>query len=736
MARFLNPYNFVRPLEKPAKIDELLAKDPETWTQEEIDQILLWRCPPPPHDRYTGLSGRITCTMTAKTPVFVSDSEIISEQNGHKSYRFFNVDGQDMIPASSLRGSIRSVFEAATNSTWSIFSDKQLSYRENSDFARGLIPGRLAYDSATNIWSVVLLPGKSAIDFDASEDRSRYYPLNSPLTGNGDPFLYAAWLPQGLASTFEHGQVCYAVLSENPHHRHFRYFRVTHLDTDPNALPRGGTPVPGVVCRTGENNIGNKHDERFFFATQTYTYTIDENVIKRYNAAIEERRAYFKDNSDQFQYKPSRYLTEVWDKECIHPENPLITGADYRFPVYVRLSYNEVTKQHKVDYLAPVAMPRVPEKATFFEVLEREGFHHMLPSDNYNQLSPADRVFGWVHQKGDDDLTQSIAYRGRVRFSHAKTEGTPETLARMSLSILSAPKPTTTRFYINWRKKNKHGRYVNAIKQEMGDERTDAQRPSDDDLRYGKRGNMLRGRKFYRHHGLFKRGEAEIHDTRSNSDQNRSILGAHQEGTTYSFTIEFENLQPVELGALLWSLELSDEFIYDDHQSVKFEGYHRIGYGKPLGFGSVKIGIRDVTLFDAQDRYTNAIAKDKTLYEGEDRKKVVQLLSMRFRQGFGTLYGKAFERLTNIVDLCTLLSDPVLGEDISIHYPRPRHQRGKYRMSNGRTGDNNYEWFRDNKRPTNSGGPNLVLVYAPSDVDGFPHLIWDNQARRVNIVDE
>jgi hypothetical protein len=112
------------------------------------------------------------------------------------------------------------------------------------------------------------------------------------------------------------------------------------------------------------------------------------------------------------------------------------------------------------------------------------------------------------------------------------------------------------------------------------------------------------------------------------------------------------------------------------------------------------------------------------------------LLSARFKRALGSLYGRAFDRLINIVDLATLLSNPALAEGVTIHYPRPRDRRGMYQLRNGRTGDNNYEWFKDNKRPINSGGPNLVLVYAIDDTGGFPYMIWDNQSGSVEIVDE
>jgi hypothetical protein len=94
--RFLNPYNFVRYLPEPAAAPD----DP--------DAQLLGRCAPPPHDRYVGLTGRITCTLETVTPLFISDSHDIKvtktrladgREVEHKSYRFFQYAGKDAIPA-------------------------------------------------------------------------------------------------------------------------------------------------------------------------------------------------------------------------------------------------------------------------------------------------------------------------------------------------------------------------------------------------------------------------------------------------------------------------------------------------------------------------------------------------------------------------------------------------------------------------------------------------------------
>ncbi len=124
--RYLNPYNFVRYLPEP----DIVPDDP--------DAQLLGRCAPPPHDRYVGLTGRITCTLETVTPLFISDSHEVKEQpvtnapdKKHKSYRFFQYEGKDAIPATSLRGMVRSTFEAVTNSSFSVFDvERRLDFRE------------------------------------------------------------------------------------------------------------------------------------------------------------------------------------------------------------------------------------------------------------------------------------------------------------------------------------------------------------------------------------------------------------------------------------------------------------------------------------------------------------------------------------------------------------------------------------------------------------------------------
>jgi CRISPR-associated protein (TIGR03986 family) len=123
---FVNPYNFVRP-GKPAK------KEPPVW-----------------HHKFEELSGKIVCTLKTRTPIFIPDAEVEEKEVGkgkyHKIMNFYRVNDELRLPPTSLKGMIRSVAEAASNSCFSQFEGGILGKRERPDnYDRSLLltPGRI-----------------------------------------------------------------------------------------------------------------------------------------------------------------------------------------------------------------------------------------------------------------------------------------------------------------------------------------------------------------------------------------------------------------------------------------------------------------------------------------------------------------------------------------------------------------------------------------------------------------
>jgi CRISPR-associated protein (TIGR03986 family) len=638
--RFLNPYNFVR---------YLPASNPPA---DDADAQLLARCAPPPHDRYVGLTGRVVCRLAAVTPLFISDSHDVrvttvtladGRQVEHKSYRFFQYDGKDTIPASSLRGMIRSVFEAVTNAPFSVFDgDERLEYRLDPAEARRFKPGivqSLPEDDQ---------PGTIAFCDEAKI--AAYYQNDDSM-------------PNLMDDSWTCGEEAYAIVGKTKNN----IPKVELLARDPWELTADGRPVRhGWVKVTGQT-IDTKRNESFFYfigdPAKAKTIAFDVEREKDFNtilqAQLHERR---EDFHSQVQHER-------------------LTVGDL---VYVERDPEDPAKARNIA-LARVA--RLRYRNAIGDLLP----DHLKPSERYDQLDVASRVFGWVKATPTDDRTARVAYAGRVRFSHATltTDGDKGVYKdELALAILGEPKPTTTLFYLH----KAEGAWSEAERKEPNAAET-----------IGYDGpNRLRGRKVYRHHGAALDREEYERAERRRDHQNRSVRGVRAPGNVFEFTIDFHNLAPVELGALIWVL-----------QTMGVEGCcHRLGYAKPLGFGSVRVHVSEVRLLDMATRY-----EDFDLAAGWRQAQVDEMNDWmrRFEGAMAACYGRPLRKLENIHDLFALLREPGSSLPQHIHYPRSRPRpdpEGK-----------NFEWFVGNKgksKKLDRAGPNLVLEIAAEEKTGLP----------------
>ncbi|MFB3906030.1 MAG: TIGR03986 family CRISPR-associated RAMP protein [Acidobacteriota bacterium] len=166
-------------------------------------------------------------------------------------------------------------------------------------------------------------------------------------------------------------------------------------------------------------------------------------------------------------------------------------------------------------------------------------------------------------------------------------DGGPEWLEDVIVPrILSSPKVTTFQHYLTQdggiekdKLKDKLTTYLN------GDQTT------------------IRGHKLYWHRwedsqALAQAREPERHDeilrdllSPNPRDSQHTLIKPIKAGVTFKGRIRFENLTDLELGALLIALELPEGCA------------HRLGMGKPLGLGSVRISTR-LNLVDRSRRYT------------------------------------------------------------------------------------------------------------------------------------
>ncbi len=243
----------------------------------------------------------------------------------------------------------------------------------------------------------------------------------------------------------------------------------------------------------------------------------------------------------------------------------------------------------------------------------------LLPATDVSELSPADRVFGWVAGAAGNPPR---AYRGQLRIGPVHCESSNAVVEfpdPVPLAILAQPKTAQGRFYVA----------VNS---------TGFAQP-DDLVRTAagyEPGKGLRGRKVFPHHqGLSENywldptsaGKRDAYDgalalpngtyreyLRPFSDggvkrdaQNRSVRGWVREGTCFRFSLQVINLSGPELGALAYLFTRDEGFCL------------RLGGGKPLGFGSAtaRLAAFEVRRGDAvAESYRRAFAAPEPLDDG------------------------------------------------------------------------------------------------------------------------
>lgn len=217
-------------------------------------------------------------------------------------------------------------------------------------------------------------------------------------------------------------------------------------------------------------------------------------------------------------------------------------------------------------------------------------------------LTGARLLFGYVRDDQTNPIGQDVFVRlaGRIAINHAVSDGTPRFLgdpARgycIPLKILGQPKPSAWEFYLQ--------------------QPEDPKKPPNTygDLP-GDSGGELAGRKFYRHQPSTKQSDITASDTDIiNSDQATLARFVCHSGTRFRFSIRFARLRPWELGALLAVLEphhLALDGKPDDYA-------HKLGLGRPLGMGSVRITRQAVRIrMEKETVFLDESARDSLLKE-------------------------------------------------------------------------------------------------------------------------
>ena len=509
---FINPYNFI-PVKKDLDRDYGVLED---------------------HKKDNLYSGYIDCEIEVMTPLVIPDTaaEEDTKKKGHYIYPFFAVDSKPIIPGSTIRGEIRSVYETLTDSCMS-------TLQPNTS-----ISTRYGFDNSWNIKSGLLFKEKSG-------KWKLYKAKRYGVVINGKN--YKKFQTNNKEQVFsydidEEGRYIYKKLEDNNSSeiQKIRYGDIVYFSSDaPIGHKKGNNKVwEGTVdeisidyrsdldegyAYVGETFSARKHAESIFKKTGT-------EAIKTYSE--EELKKCLDDSVKEYQDKAVNRNLNKTHTGYMGYDKAREKGV---LPVW----YREEKEGDRI-YLSMAAIGRIQYDNTVNKLAHSR-------CEDRGSLCKACALFGMVatNKKEENNHEHNKGLGSHIRITDAKCTESKLNTQYTTLKELGKPRPSYLPFYVNNGKE------------------------------YDDNHAEIRGRKFYWHNPNAATDE-KVYTTNIKTERNAThqLMGV---GSIFSFRIYYDYITDSQLKELCWAIEPKGE----DGKHY----YHRLGHGKPLGLGSVKIGI-------------------------------------------------------------------------------------------------------------------------------------------------
>ena len=434
-----------------------------------------------------------------------------------------------------------------------------------------------------------------------------------------------------------------------------------------------------------------------------------DTAIERFHQMADQRtQSQDKDEKEPYLFLPYHPLGTKRNPDPSRYGEKILRLKDGDIVFYDRVGDN--------DWAIAVSMIWREYKGRVWDYFEKISPELLPFNPARNHISPAELLFGFVEEDNNDpgeskgtrksgfDGKGMLAFAGKVNVSFARlanaSTGCDLLEDPLTLKILSSPKPPAPCLYFK-----SSGGYL-----------------SKQDLALGN--GEPQGRKYYLH-ALRKDGEAVKLDQNGcqaakdaywpwESKSNRYGPGLKdkrakqkvriqpiRKGVSFYFHIDFENLSKDELGLLCFALRPDD----------KFE--HKLGMGKPIGLGSIRIDPVGLFLINRLERYRSASTRPERynggvwIAPGENRDDWPELYD--FMPASQCDPGNGLSPVVLAEDYAKSMKDE-LGNSIRllgnpekvagpVHYPQRKNEDIE---------EKNFEWFVSNEKLGNKDGCYLV----------------------------
>jgi CRISPR/Cas system CSM-associated protein Csm3 (group 7 of RAMP superfamily) len=239
------------------------------------------------------------------------------------------------------------------------------------------------------------------------------------------------------------------------------------------------------------------------------------------------------------------------------------------------------------------------------------------PCTSYDQLCPACRTFGFMSR----GRSGGRVHRGHVNIGEARVLGTASRGPDRQLIPLFGPNPDSDHY------------------QESSSGRGG--------------GRRAKGRKFYFH-------QDEVQTATTQNERERGPYVAPLEpGSTFAFTVTYQNLSREELSGLVAALELTEDA---DLEGEPVDVRHKLGYGKPAGLGSAAIRITEAKIEPSPGERYSQFNADADVLTGEELRSWVE-------EKKEPVFGAPSEAVSRLIEI---LRYPAPEEVTYTYYPHGR----------------------------------------------------------------
>lgn len=498
------------------------------------------------------ISGSIRCTLKALTPLLVAGPQQRSVDENIRS--FFRINGVPTIPASSLKGLIRSTLETLSLSYLFPVSKKTIPYRDiGSDTTNKTYISKFVQSEGQRYRP---LAKSGFLEFRGAEvwlypcewARLPHELINDFFGGQSPLFSQLSLAARGQKGSLPAAKKLTAKeklkewtrmhggaevgfdLDPRQWHKASGSGNMEHFYNKVSRLYPGAGQERGYVFFTG--HMDKKKKDYLFFDVSEQGILLSPSVY------------------EEFRDQMSRAQKDYWEE--------LEKNYNKRIPIFYL-----VDDHGDPFHLGLAQLFRVRSKTSPYDLLEKQRADRDQESDFCQCL------FGFCGQ--------NESLKGRVSFSAGKFSlgsTSPEVYRQV---VAGQPSPSCSPLYLV--------QPDTVCRRESGWKVTNIVETYNSDK------VVLRGKKQYWHRN------PEVPPPPNDNPKVQATYEPLKAGVEFTFTVDFDRLSPAELGGLVEALSFP-------------EGHaHKLGLGKPFGFGSVRIEIDGIEAWRGPDRYGDLAAR-------------------------------------------------------------------------------------------------------------------------------